>query len=360
MPMIFPHPYWTCCAATLFLSIGLNAKAQSDISGSINRPLFDDDSMLAVTIEGPLNTIMRNRDETEEFPATLKYSNRDGTETTLDIKLRVRGKLRRERDICNFAPLRVNFKKKQVEGTVFAGQNTIKLVTDCQSSKKKYQQLLLKEYLAYKILNVLSDRSFRARMLRVTYVDTDKKGRSRETYAFFIEEKSHIADRLGMEHVQIQQTKYSALDAAQSNMVNVFEYFIANTDFSLIAGPKDSVCCHNSVLYQKDGGPYISIPYDFDSAGLIDAPYASPDRRGKIRIKSRTRREYRGRCSNNSHLDATFEHFLAKRGDIEQRVVGLDGYEERSVKGTMKFIADFYKDISTPKTVQKNFIKKCS
>ena len=234
------HSCWACCATTLFLSIGLTANAQSDTSGSIHRPLFDDDSTLAVTIEGPLNTIMRNRDETEEFPATFKYSSADGTETTLDIKLRVRGKFRRKRDICNFAPLRVNFKKGQVEGTVFAGQNTIKLVTDCQSSKKKYQQLLLKEYLAYKILNVLSDRSFSARLLRVTYVDTDKKGKSRESYAFFIEEKNHIADRLGVERVKIPRTKYSALDPLQANLVNVYEYFIANTDFSLVAGPVTS------------------------------------------------------------------------------------------------------------------------
>ena len=354
------HSCWACCAATLLLSIGLTANAQSDTSGSIHRPLFDDDSTLAVTIEGPLRTIMRNRDETQEFPATFKYSDADGTETTFDIKLRVRGKLRRDRDICNFAPLRVNFRKKQVEGTVFAGQDTIKLVTDCQSSEKKYQQLLLREYLAYKILNVLSDRSFGARMLRVTYVDTDRNDKSRESYAFFIEEKNHIADRLGLEHIKISRTKYSALDAAQSNMVNVFEYFIANSDYSLISGPKDSDCCHNTVLYQKDGGPYISIPYDFDSAGLIDAPYASPDPRSKIRIKVRRRREYRGQCSNKSHLDATFEQFLAKRGDIEQLVVRLDGYEQKSVKSTMKFIADFYKDISTPKIVQKKFNKKCS
>ncbi len=79
MKKIDRHTYWTNCAATLFLSIGLNASAQSDLSDPINRPLFDDDSTLAVTIEGPLNTVMRNRDETEEFPATFKYSSADGT-----------------------------------------------------------------------------------------------------------------------------------------------------------------------------------------------------------------------------------------------------------------------------------------
>jgi len=305
-----------------------------------------------------LNTVMRNRDETEEFPALFKFSNADGTESTLDIKLRVRGKFRRKRETCNFAPLRVNFKKSQVKGTVFAGQNTIKLVTDCQSGKKTYQQYLLKEYLAYKFLNVLTDNSFSARLLRVTYVDTDKKNKSRESYAFFIEEKNHIADRLGMNRLKIPKTKYSALDPVQTNLVNVYEYFIANTDYSLVLGPKGADCCHNAVLYQKDSASITTIPYDFDHAGLVNAPYASPN--PKFKIKSVTKRIYRGRCTNNSLLDATFKLFLDHRDDLNKVVTELDGYDERSIKGTTKMVDDFYKNITTPKTVEKKFIKKCS
>ncbi len=358
MKKINRHTYWTCCAATMFLSISLNAIANPDDSGSVHRPLFDDDSTLAVTIEGPLNTVMRNRDEVDEFPAIFKYSNADGTETTLDIKLRVRGKFRRKRETCNFAPLRVNFRKSQVEGTLFSGQNTIKLVTDCQSGKKAYQQYLLKEYLAYKFFNVLTDLSFNARLLRVTYIDTDRKGKTRESYAFFIEEKNHIADRLGMDRLKMPKTKYSALDPAHTNLVNVYEYFIANTDYSLVLGPKGSNCCHNAVLYQKDSAPIVTIPYDFDHAGLINAPYASPN--PKFKIKSVKNRIYRGRCANNSHLDATFKMFLDNKDNFTTVVTELDGYEDRSIKGTMKMIDGFYKDITTPKNVEKRFVKKCS
>ena len=311
-----------------------------------------------VTIEGPLQTLMRKRDESEEFPGKFKYADADGTDHVFDIKLRIRGKFRARKENCNFAPIRVNFKKGQVKGTVFAGQDKIKLVTDCQRSKKKYQQLLLKEYLAYKTLNVVSDRSFGARLLRVTYVDTDNNGNSRESYAFFIEDKDHIGDRLGLERIKIPETTYSALDPAQSNLVNVYQYFIANTDFSLISGPSSSDCCHNIVLYQKEGDPYISIPYDFDNTGLVDAPYAAPN--PHLKINTVRTRVYRGRCSNNSHLDSTFQLFLAKQDDIGQLVTRLDGFDEKSVKGTMKFIDRFYKDITTPKTVEKKFINKCS
>ena len=352
------HTYWTCCAATMFLSIGMNANAQSDDSGPIHRPLYDDDSTLAVTIEGPLRTLIRKRDESVEYPSIFKYTDADGTEHVFDINLRIRGKFRAKKETCNFPPLRVNFKKSQVKGTLFAGQDRIKLVTDCQSAKSRYQQVLLKEYLAYKILNVLSDRSFSARMLHVTYVDTDRKGKSRESYAFFIEDQKHIGDRLGLDLIKTPKTKYSALDSPQANLVNVYQYFIANTDFSLIRGPEGSDCCHNTVLYQKDSGPFITVPYDFDHAGLIDAPYATPNPRFKI--KTVRTRVYRGRCDNNSHLDSTFRQFNDSRDNISQLVAGLDGFDDRSIKGTMKLIDKFYSDIATSKSVEKKLLKTCS
>lgn len=352
------HTYLTCCGATMFLFICFNAGAQTDDSAPVHRPLFDKNSIVSVTIEGPLQTIMRKRTEEVEHPAIFRYTDADGLEHIFDINLRIRGKFRAKKETCNFAPLRINFKKKQVENTLFHGQDRIKLVTDCQSSKSSYQQVLLKEYLAYKILNLLSDRSFGARLLKVTYIDTDRKNRTRESYAFFIEDRDHIGDRLGLERAKVPRLKYSALDTVQMNMVNVYQYFIANTDFSLVAGPKDSNCCHNAVPYQKDAGPYISIPYDFDHAGLINAPYASPN--PKFKIKNVKTRVYRGRCSNNELLDATFQQFIDNRDEINGIVSGLEGFDDRSIKGTMSFIDNFYKDISSSKNVERRFIKKCS
>lgn len=345
------HIYWTCCIAVLFLLIGQNAGAKT-------RPLFTGDSTIAVTIEGPFRTIMRNRDETHEFPAILKYTGADGTERDLEIQLRVRGKYRRKRDVCSFAPLRVNFRKAQVEGTVFSGQDKIKLVTDCQSSRPRFQQYLLKEYLTYRFFNTLTETSFGARLLRVTYVDTDKKNRSRESYAFFIEEKKHIAERLGIKRLNLERTTYSALDPAHSNLVNVFEYFIGNTDFSLIRGPSGTACCHNATLYRKGGDPIIPIPYDFDHAGMVDAPYAAPNPRFKLR--SVRQRLYRGRCANNSYLDSTVRLFLEKRDDVYRLVENLEGFDKRSIKLTKIFVDSFYKDISSRKSIEKKLIGRCN
>ena len=80
--------------------------------------------------------------------------------------------------------------------------------------------------------------------------------------------------------------------------------------------------------------------------------------RGKLgTVKSRV---YRGRCNNNELLDATFQQFIDKRDEINGIMTGLEGFDKKSAKGTMSFIDKFYEDVSSPKNVEKKFIKKCS
>ena len=351
------HIDWTCCTAILFLLIGQNSAAQTDESGRITRPLFTSDATLPITIEAAFKTIMRDRDETEEYPATLKYVAEDGTEHVFAINLRIRGKFRQQRRNCNFVPLRVNFKKKSVAGTVFAGQDKLKLVTDCQRATPSYQQLLLKEYLTYKIFNVMTENSFSARLLHITYVDNGNKGKTRTSYGIFLEEKKHIGERLGLERVKIERAKYSGFDPVQANLMNVYEYLIGNTDYSQIAGPVDTTCCHNTVIYQNGDDPYLTIPFDFDHSGLVFAPYAEPNPRFKI--KNVKKRVYRGRCSNNFQLDATMQHYLANRDEIRQLIQELEGMSKRSVKGTLKYVDAFFKTAADSKAVNTKLANKC-
>ena len=93
-------------------------------------PLFEDDSVLEVELRGPLGTLYENKyDEArEQLPFKIIA---DGVEH--EIKVRVRGKSRLE--FCHFPPLRLNFKKGAVAGTVFEGQDKLKLVTHCDLSR---------------------------------------------------------------------------------------------------------------------------------------------------------------------------------------------------------------------------------
>ena len=136
-------------------------------------PLFTKNSILDATLVAPLDRIMQQRDSDEEFPGTFELVLEDGSALQVPVQVRTRGNYRRRKDICLFAPLRLNYKKSEVTDTSLDNQDKVKLVTHCQDRSTSYEQAVIKEYLVYRMLNVLSDISFRVRLLRISYVDSD-------------------------------------------------------------------------------------------------------------------------------------------------------------------------------------------
>lgn len=349
------HTISTACSIVLFLLLNRPVLAQSEASVA---PLFASHDVLSVRIEAPMTTLLKVRPDEEYLDGKFHYVGADGAETSLDLKLQTRGITRRKREICNFPPIRLNFRKKQVEDTVFDGQDKLKLVTHCQANKASFEQLILREYLGYRILQAMTDRSFSSRLMRITYVDNEKKGKSVEKYGFVIEDEDNLGERLGMTAAKVPGIDVQELDRQHANLVSVFEYLIGNTDFSLILGPSGKSCCHNSVLYSKGAPPYSAIPYDFDYSGLVNAPYAAPNPRFKLRnVKQRL---YRGRCMNNDLLDATFAQYIEKEPEFRSLVDNIEGFNDRTRKDLHNYLNTFYKDISNPKSKDRRFVRNCS
>jgi hypothetical protein len=343
----------------VFIAFAPCAEAQQDASdgASSNAPLFAHHAPLAVTIEGPLKTLMWDRPEDEYLEGKFSYEKDDGTEHTFDLKMRSRGNFRREKKTCNFAPIRLNFRKKQVADTEFSGQDKLKLVTHCQQNKASYEQFVLREYLAYRILQLLTHKSFGVRLLHINYVDTET-GKTRLKYAFVLEDDDDVADRIGMKSIKNGNVTHAELDARHENLINVFQYMIGNTDFSLVQGPADDDCCHNSMLLSATGGPpYTPLPYDFDFSGLVDTPYAAANPR--FHLKDVRKRLFRGQCSNNDLLPDTFRYFLEKKEAMYAIVDELDMFSVRSRRSVISYLDSFYDDITRPKTIDRRFIDKC-
>lgn len=321
------------------------------------QPLFENPETLEVRIEAPFTTLIRERSDTEYLDGTFAYTDASGKEQVLDLKLRARGKYRKQRTTCDLPPMRLNFRKKQVMGTEFAGQDKLKLVTYCEGGRDRYEQYVLKEYLAYKMLNLMTDFSFRVRLLRVDYVDSERNGEADTRYSFLIEDDDLLAERIGGEVVEVPQIRYAQLDAEYGALISVFEYLIGNTDFSMVVGARNDDCCHNSVLFSGVTDGYLAIPYDFDFSGLVDASYASPN--PKLPIKRVTRRLYRGHCDFNQHLDPILERFREKEDAIRGLVSSLEGLDDSMRERASRFITGFFEAIADEASVQRYLVRKC-
>ena len=345
--------------AAMLFTVSPSAAAQDDPEASQTvAPLFASHSPLLVTIEAPLTRLMEERPKEEYLNGTLRFSADDGTQHTLDLKIRTRGKFRRKKKHCDFAPIRLNLRKKQVVGTEFSGQDKLKLVTHCKNGNPRYEQLVLREFLAYRFLNVMTTKSFHVRLLQINYVDTEGADPMTRV-GFVIEDDDDVAERNGLYSIKTGDISYDDIDPIEQNFINVFQYLIRNTEFSLVRAEPGEYCCHNiDLMSATKGAPFIPLAYDFDFSGIVNAPYAAPNPR--LEIRNVRQRLYRGLCANNELLPDTLQRFTNNKEAIYSVVDNLELLSSRGRRNVTRDLDNFFKRISDAKSVDASFVKRCN
>jgi hypothetical protein len=316
--------------------------------------LFASTEPLVLRLEAPFAAVENKRAKPEYRDATLKFQDASG-ERSLDVRVRVRGKSRVQ--ACDFPPLLLNFKTSELVGTLFQGEDKLKLVTHCQTYAS-YDQYIRLEYLTYRALSLLTDMSLRARPLKVTYYDTERKRVVAERPGIFIEDEERFAERKGLQKVALDRIDRARYDRDALGLVEMFEYFIGNTDWSATAGPQGSKCCHNVVPYQRADGMLVPVPYDFDSTGIVNVPYAAPDER--LRITSVRQRVYRGgKCEPASDLETRFAKFDAVRPQLLELFSAQSGLEKGYAASATSYVNEFFAVREDPKKVERAFRAGC-
>ena len=337
-----------CVLAIAILAVFVSIDCSADY------PLFENQTMLDVIIEMPMKTIVKDAEDKPEVPGVLRYTDA-GSEVALDFTMSTRGNSRLE--ICRFPPLSLNLKKKQVEGTLFDGQNKLKIVTQCKSGNT-YKRYLLQEYGVYRGFNVLTDNSFRVRAMSVTFVDSEGKDEDYVQQAFFLESDNEVAERLSMEPIKSPTIDPAQLDSKHASVFALYQYLIANTDWTRLKGPGSDPCCHNGKVIITPGtkNGWIVLPYDFDQAGLIYTRYSAPAH--GLGIRSVRQRLFRGRCLNIKHLDESIAMFNELRPQIEE-ALNPPGIDQRSRKRALKYIDGFYEIVNDPKKRKREIEDDC-
>jgi hypothetical protein len=348
------------------------ALAQQSGSGSVvppsdstAAPLFGSHELLTLTIEAPLETIFDERDqESAEYAGTLFYENLTGETVDIPVDLRTRGKTRLQAGVCEFPPLRLNFATADVEGTIFANQDKLKLVTHCQDDRPEHEQYVLQEYLIYRSYNVLTDISFRVRLARVTYTDTDGDRDTVTRYAFLIEDEEQLAARNGWGVLHTPTIPPDAMEPEYLSMLEIFQFLIGNTDWSAFMKEQDRLeCCHNTKpIGDAAVGPVFSVPYDFDITGVVSTRYANGlfrenlDRMGLRNVRERL---YKGRCASQPYLEHTFRVFNEQRDNIYELYRNQEGLEADILEKSIEYLDEFYEIINDPGKVRREIIRNC-
>ena len=336
----------TAATVVALFGFALPGRAAADQS-----QLFAQHEPIAIEMVLDLQGLCHGDEEgCEQAPATIVYRDGDGVEHTVNARLQVRGKWRAEGGNCRVPPLFVFF-DDGTAGTPFDGETMLPLTTHCRDTGG-YEQYVLKEYAAYLIYNLFTDKSMRVRLAKITYRDLGRKGRENVVarYGFFTEHFDSLAARNAAKLIDAKEFKTADADPQDLATFELFEYLIGNTDWSALAG-------HNVTHLREESGRVTAVPYDFDFSGLVDATYAGPP--PELPIQRVTQRLFRGFCHPGHDWQTTIDRFVERRGAIAELLDQVPDLEAKQRAEAHEFIDKFYEILSSPEQVQSKIVDAC-
>ena len=313
------------------------------------RRLFRSDEPLVIKLSADFRAVQRDRDPKSEttFPATISYPAADGSVATMPLRIRTRGHSRRNPRTCTFAPLRLEFDKALTKGTVFDGHGALKLGTHC---RKGSEEIVFREYAIYRMFNVLTPQSFRARVASVTYTEAASGKVVAEEAGLFIEDDDDVAKRMDGRIVDLQAAIFARVDPDALVTMMLFEYMIGNTDFSIMVQ-------HNVRIVQTQEPRRFAVPYDFDYSGLADAGYSVPGR--GLPITSVRDRLYRGPCRTTAEWQPYFDKFVAAKPQILGILESSPGLSQSYRNDARRYLEPFFRTIGHPSLIRRELIDTC-
>lgn len=327
----------------LFTIPVFNASAQDDI----RTDLFESEEVLKLTLEGNLRPLMRDRSSDPSYrEMKLHINNGDSVIETQELRVRTRGKFRRLN--CANPPLMFNFKKHDVPDTSpFSGYSKMKVVVPCEGEK-----FVLREYLIYKMYNLLTDYSFRVRLIELTYHDSRRDRISDPEYAFLIEDEDDLADRMKSGSYKQNNLRPEVIQQEAFLRMSVFAYMVGNTDWSVQYR-------HNmKILFLDEEKEFVTVPYDFDLVGVVSSPYAEPAE--ALKLRSVRERVYRGYCLDDlDKLQPTFLEFEEKKPEIYATITENPLLEESYINWAVEYLDEFYETIGDSKKSSSVFSYPC-
>jgi hypothetical protein len=318
-------------------------------SGKTGRSLFENDDILHFKLIGKLNDLFNDRGDNMTYhPLLLQYAGKDSDIVSLHLEAKTRGHFRRMKGNCKMPPLLLNFLKSgKIKNSIFEKQGKLKLVVPCQGD-----EYVIKEWLVYKLYNILTDRSFRARLAEVDFEDSLGKRKTETHYCILLEDEKKMAERNDAFIWNRKMMPMTRINKDEFQTMAVFQYLIGNTDWGV-------PYLQNIVLITKDSTKALfAIPYDFDHSGIVDAPYAGAA--PELEMPNVRVRMYRGYCENDKKSFAnTFELFNKHKNEIYDLYTNCTLLKARYVKYVTRYLDDFYKTINSNKDVEDEFGLPC-
>lgn len=314
---------------------------------------FSSKEPLKLTFTTNLRDLTRERDSLELawFGTEMKWADSSGAERTTPVELRARGHFRRQSANCSFPPIFVRAEREARDATPLQGNPRLKLVTPCRPNVPEYQQYIFLEYQLYQTYALLDSVHHRTRLVNATYTDSANRMRPIEVTGFFLETGEEMAQNHGVVFTERTGVTWEFIPAEVIQRISLFEYWIANTDWS-VAG------LHNVIMTRMSDLEYRPVAYDFDWAGVINTRYSRPNT--TLGLTSTRERLHRGPCRTAAQWAPTIAHFQSQRAAIDAIwSTPLPGQDPRRLADAKKFLDELWPILEDPRRFKREIIDKC-
>lgn len=345
----------------LFLGIVIALSVQQLSAQYDDQPTYEDtvevysdvfyiEEPLNLTIKFNIKDFQKSRKEEKYHPAEMTCHVSDTFCVTHPVRVRARGKFRR--DNCTMPTFWVNIRYAGIEAEELRNITKMKMVSRCKDAAQ-YKDYVLREYLVYKILNLLTDYSFRVRLVRVKFVDTGRKNKEYEDWGFFIEPEKMMVDRLGAVAIKSDKLSIRTVNEQMMDQAALFCYMIGQGDFSVTGR-------HNlKVLAVKEDGPrgFIPVPYDFDFCGLVNTEYAAP--RESLGISSVRERYYLGPCQSQPKLQKAIADLSSSQDEITELIMNFEYLDQEAKEDMVTYLDSYFEEAADEQFIETRIAPTC-
>jgi hypothetical protein len=314
--------------------------------------LFEEDKIIEISLRFDLSTYFRSKPQKEYLKTNITFHLSKTDSISQDIRLKTRGIFRNR--YCMFAPIELNFKKADFGYSDLNSISKLKLVPQCGPGKDD-EDYVLREYIAYKLFNVLTDTSFRVRLLKVNYLDSEKKKKPVTQYGIFIEPVDMLMARTNCIEIKSAALNQKSIIPKIMDRFAIFNFMIGNYDWSVPG--RHNVTVLKSKSYEPTGLG-IAVPHDFDWTGLVNPTYAIPTE--EIGTENVRERIFMGVCRTKEIYSKDLDLFLEKKPEF-YKVINESPYISQKVKKDMTgYLDGFFDQLYGQKDrILFNFMNMC-
>jgi hypothetical protein len=314
--------------------------------------LFEDEKPINVTLRFDLSTYFRSKPQKDYLKANFTVHLNGSDSVSRDIRLKTRGVFRNQ--YCMFAPIELNIKKAHFGYSDLDRISKLKMVPQCSSGKDK-EDYILREYLAYKLFNVMTDTSFRVRLVNIDYVDSEKKRKPVKQLAFFIEPVEILTARTNCIPLKAMALTQKSIVPGIMDRLAIFNYMIGNYDWS-VPGQHNVAIVKSLRLDQSGLG--IVIPHDFDWTGLVNASYAIPaENVGTQNVRERI---FLGVCRKKEVYNSELDLFQSKKAEFYRVINDFPYINQKVKKDLINYLDEFFNQLGGKRDmILNNLINSC-